>query len=238
MNRKRVEMAHRARGAGELRDVAGEADTGWIWGNSRGGGGAPLKDSTGKPLANLKLVLAGDVEPDHSPSKMGGGMFDDDDDYGAAPRTSRRGGYDEYDDDDYRGGGGNRRGGGRGRGHDRDPYGEDDYDEPRDNSRRRGNANPPPRRTQQQQQQPRYDEEEESFGGLRNRGRGGGGAGSPKKHMSSLRDMISSAKPEEREAKMKKELTYQEELKRQIDEKVRSHYIILLDYCCLSFSCL
>ena len=45
------------------------------------------------------------------------------------------------------------------------------------------------------------------------------GSGSPKKHMSSLREMITSENPVERQAKIKKELTYQEELKRQIDEK-------------------
>ena len=50
------------RGNVSIRDVASEADDGWIWGNNRGGGGAPLKDREGKSLTNLKLVLAGDVK--------------------------------------------------------------------------------------------------------------------------------------------------------------------------------
>lgn len=40
----------------------------WIWGNSRGGGGAPLKDTQGNDVANLKKVLTGVIEVDHSPS--------------------------------------------------------------------------------------------------------------------------------------------------------------------------
>ena len=69
----------RNRQSGGLRDVASEVEDGWIWGSSRGGGGAPLKDSQGKQLTNLKLVLAGDVEPDHSPSKMKNNFAYDDD---------------------------------------------------------------------------------------------------------------------------------------------------------------
>ena len=37
------------------------AEENWFWGNHRGGGGAPLKDTTGKPVANLKKVIAGEV---------------------------------------------------------------------------------------------------------------------------------------------------------------------------------
>lgn len=40
----------------------------WVWGNNRGGGGAPLKDQYGSPVANLKGVLHGDVAVDFSPS--------------------------------------------------------------------------------------------------------------------------------------------------------------------------
>ena len=31
------------------------ADDGWIWGSKRGGGGAPLKDSSGAVITNLRL---------------------------------------------------------------------------------------------------------------------------------------------------------------------------------------
>jgi hypothetical protein len=41
----------------------------WIWGNNRGGGGAPLKDAAGTPLANLRDVVRGNVQPDHSPNR-------------------------------------------------------------------------------------------------------------------------------------------------------------------------
>ena len=117
------------RGVEPIRDVASEADAGWIWGNSRGGGGAPLKDSQGNALTNLKLVLAGDVEADHSPSKSPSkaGRYDYDDYH--APRTSRRCEYDPYDDDEDFSGGRRRRGHGSGDGDGRRRDNYDDYDD-------------------------------------------------------------------------------------------------------------
>jgi hypothetical protein len=42
----------------------------WIWGNTRGGGGAPLKTLKGEQVANLRSVVRGGVEIDvESPSK-------------------------------------------------------------------------------------------------------------------------------------------------------------------------
>ena len=38
----------------------------WIWGNTRGGGGAPLKDVSGAVVTNLRQVVRGSVEVDHS----------------------------------------------------------------------------------------------------------------------------------------------------------------------------
>lgn len=215
------------RGKVSIRDVASEADDGWIWGNSRGGGGAPLKDREGKSLTNLKLVLAGDVEADHSPSKSPGqgDRHDyDDDDY--APRTSRRGDYDAYDDDrDFGGNRRRRRGGGGGGRQQRDDY--DDYDD-RDMAPRRGGGGRRQRNNHDNRhdddydssRRPRQQRERDSIPGL-----DVGGSGSPKKHMSSLRAMNTSEDAEERQAKVKKELTYQEELKRQIDEKKRTKEI-------------
>lgn len=77
----------------------------WIWGNHRGGkslkydvirckhplgGGAPLKDNDGNNVANLKKVIAGEVEVDHSPSPKAKRKppnfrpdYDDDDNYNA-----------------------------------------------------------------------------------------------------------------------------------------------------------
>lgn len=58
----------------------------WIWGNSRGGGGAPLKDNNGNDVANLKKVFTGVVEVDHSPSPNAKLKH---------MQQNRRGGYDE-----------------------------------------------------------------------------------------------------------------------------------------------
>jgi hypothetical protein len=41
-------------------------DDGWFWGNRRGGGGAPLRDSSGAVVTNLRLAVRGAVEIDHS----------------------------------------------------------------------------------------------------------------------------------------------------------------------------
>lgn len=52
-----------------------EVDTGpqddWIWGNQRGGGGAPIKDTAGNQINNLKKVVKGDVVVDTSPKAQG-----------------------------------------------------------------------------------------------------------------------------------------------------------------------
>ena len=58
----------------------------WFWGNNRGGGGAPLKDQSGVPLANLRDVIKGNVQADHSPTR--------------SPIKSRSNRYDS-DEDDY-----------------------------------------------------------------------------------------------------------------------------------------
>jgi hypothetical protein len=107
------------------RNVAEEADQGWIWGSSRGGGGAPLKNKDGTPLTNLKLVINGAVEADHSTPDRS---------FGSGSKTSRRGYNDDdnydYDDRDRRGS----RGGGGGRGGYRE---DDDYYGGRGGDRRR-----------------------------------------------------------------------------------------------------
>ena len=93
----------------------------WIWGNTRGGGGAPLKDVQGNDVANLKKVLAGTIEVDHSPSPNSKGrrnnqLYDDEGtNYGRqngrnnsnhAPNRNNgdnrnRQAYDQDDDGDY-----------------------------------------------------------------------------------------------------------------------------------------
>lgn len=99
----------------------------WIWGNTRGGGGAPLKDVQGNDVANLKKVLTGTIEVDHSPSPNGKARrntqsyreteYDDrDGGYNSkqnarnpqnkAPNhngnnRNRQGGYDQYSDEEF-----------------------------------------------------------------------------------------------------------------------------------------
>ena len=64
----------------------------WIWGNTRGGGGAPLKTLNGQPIANLRAVVRGGVEVDvESPSKRRNKGFDN---------TSSRS-YERDDDRSY-----------------------------------------------------------------------------------------------------------------------------------------
>jgi hypothetical protein len=53
-------------------DVPEDDGSNWFFANRRGGGGAPLKDSFGNSVANLKGVLSGDTRVDHSPSKEQG----------------------------------------------------------------------------------------------------------------------------------------------------------------------
>jgi hypothetical protein len=42
----------------------------WIWGNKRGGGGAPIKDVAGAVVTNLRQVARGSVQVDHSPTNQ------------------------------------------------------------------------------------------------------------------------------------------------------------------------
>lgn len=43
------------------------AEEPWIWGNHRGGGGAPVKDMSGNQVSNLRQVFRGGIEVDASP---------------------------------------------------------------------------------------------------------------------------------------------------------------------------
>ena len=50
-------------------DGGGGGEDTWIWGNTRGGGGAPLKNINGETITNLKKVMNGTIEVDYnSPS--------------------------------------------------------------------------------------------------------------------------------------------------------------------------
>lgn len=90
-------------------------EEGWIWGNSRGGGGAPLRDASGNTVTNLKAIVnvnaheggrqsRRDYSPPmyDSPKKKGPrnnvpplrrNDYDDDDNY-EEPRGRRSGGAD------------------------------------------------------------------------------------------------------------------------------------------------
>jgi hypothetical protein len=71
------------------------SDEPWIWGNTRGGGGAPLKLADGTPVANLRDVMKGNVQPDHSPTRSPTKLslarnFEDDDDSNNIDYDDRR----------------------------------------------------------------------------------------------------------------------------------------------------
>jgi hypothetical protein len=88
------------------------SDEPWIWGNNRGGGGAPLKLADGTPVANLRDVMKGNVQPDHSPTR--------------SPVKAARNFRDEIDDDNRYDGRYNNRNGGKF--NNRDNSYHDDYD--------------------------------------------------------------------------------------------------------------
>lgn len=94
-------------------DNRGDEQDTWIWGNNRGGGGAPVKDQYGSPIADIRRVLVGEVRTDYSPTPAkqhsnnrrdyGREDYDDGDDrqrqipgleshYQASPAQHRRGG--------------------------------------------------------------------------------------------------------------------------------------------------
>ena len=76
-----------------LDDVSGDT---WMWGNTRGGGGAPLRDTSGNTVTNLKLALSGVTDVDHSPTNIRAKKsmaFEDDDPEPPRRRYNR----DEYD---------------------------------------------------------------------------------------------------------------------------------------------
>jgi len=255
---------------GGIRASTPPTDDGWIWGNTRGGGGAPLKDPTGQTVADLRAVVRGEKEVDYSPasptrrsgygedeygsssggksSSFRGGRAsvneDYDDPYGVdeAPPPRRKGGggrksvayadevqqYDDvdrrrsgakkvayYDDepDNYRVG----RGGGTGKAapsalkkNDLESY-ESDLG---GGGGGRGKA-----RRDRERDRDRDREKERERSPIDNVP--DSSSGSPKKYMSSLRLMYTSALPSELSAKARKEQEYQNQLREQIEEKKR-----------------
>lgn len=69
------------------------AEDGWMWGNHRGGGGAPLKSSDGETITNLRKVFHGDVRVDYSPSNSPSKQSN--------ANVPRRGNAYDSDDSDY-----------------------------------------------------------------------------------------------------------------------------------------
>jgi hypothetical protein len=93
-------------------DIPEDDGSNWFFSNRRGGGGAPLKDTFGNSVTNLKGVLSGDTRVDHSPSKEQGAFsnpknkfrnFDGGDDDDLPPKPRRNGGNnrDNADDTSY-----------------------------------------------------------------------------------------------------------------------------------------
>eukprot|EP01032_Pedospumella_encystans_P009146 gene9146-10795_t len=222
----------------------------WIWGNTRGGGGAPLKDVQGNDVANLKKVLTGTIEVDHSPSPNGKARRNnqafrdteyDDRDGGYnnkqnsrnppanAPNRNgnnrnRQGGYDSNNVDEY-----DRRGGRNDRNHNQ-----------RNNNDQRNNNNNKPRYNPYSDEAP-----ERIIPGLndhhspvhhpnnnhRNPNNMQNGpnspryvdnnnGASPKKFMGALRELTGGSNSE-RDAKQRKQAEYQEMLRQQIEDNNR-----------------
>ena len=153
------------------------ADDGWIWGSSRGGGGAPLKSKDGNTITNLKLVIGGAVEPDHSPTGSPNRSS-----HGSDQKTSRRVGYDDDNYDNNYGGGRRDR-----RQDNYDPYYDNDRDDRRGGNRGRGGGRGDSysggegrgsgrKITFRDDAEDDYPNARSGYGG-RNGGRGGGGRG-------------------------------------------------------------
>lgn len=175
----------------------------WIWGNTRGGGGAPLRDQDGNDVANLKKVLTGAVAVDHSPSPKGKGRdhsnFRGDYDDRDSNRGNRRdsngrgrnsGPYDDNDDDRYPPRD-HRSGGGRDGGSDRDRRDRDDRPREKRNSAYR-NVNDDQERIipglndrpgRNDPNSPRVHAHHHQTDQFNHRAAGGGGGGSPQKSL-------------------------------------------------------
>ena len=245
---------------GGVRATTPPTDDGWIWGNTRGGGGAPLKDPTGQTVADLRAVVRGEKEVDYSPASPTRRSGYGDDEYGSSSggkNSSFRGGRgsinEDYDDPYGVEAPPPRRKGGGGR---KSVAYADEVHQYDDVDRRRSGV----------KKVAYYDDEPDNYhvgrGGTgklapsalkknnvesyeSDLGGGGGGrgkvrrdrerererspidnvpdssSGSPKKHMSSLRLMYTSAHPSELSAKARKEQEYQNQLREQIEEKKR-----------------
>jgi hypothetical protein len=177
---------------------------GWFWGNTRGGCGAPLRDGEGNVITNLKAVVKGE-SPNGKPPRRRNDEYDydasDRDRRGGAP-AGRAGGVT----------GGAAKGGRGGRAAARRPVNDeyddyDDYDDDNNSSsnRNRNKARIPDHRTSEDQHS--------------------ASNGSPKKFMGALQEMNSSLSTDERTDKQRRALEYQEQLRKQIEEKNRQKEI-------------
>jgi len=173
--------------------MAAEED--WIWGNHRGGGGAPVKTVNGEQVSNLREVARGNVEVDHlSPSARRG--------------TGR---HTSFDDRDYEGGGG--------RGRDRDRSGDYDYDLG-GGARGAGGA-----RGGRRSRHTAYDDDDRGSSDTHPRSpRGQQQPGPPAQfvspsHRGARKNMFVS--DSEREQRTRKAREYQESLREQVEEKRR-----------------
>lgn len=196
----------------------------WIWGNNRGGGGAPLRDHEGNEVANLRKVLTGVVAVDHSPSPTG--KF-------KGTSNARSGYFEEPIDNrrrDGRDGSTNRAGQNNQRGRNNNGYDSEegdyndrrrggdvrnrDYDEPR----HRDQDEPPNRRPKRQSAYRDQDDQERIIPGLNDRPvnlndpnspriahvHNNYGANSPpKKFMGALKEMVTGGDNRELELKHK-----------------------------------
>jgi hypothetical protein len=109
-----------------------EQEDNWIWGNNRGGGGAPLKDVGGTPVANLRSVMKGNAQVDYSPTRSPVKKNND-------GGSRRRSAHSPDEEDESR----DRRPRRRNHSRDRDSSPDNYRDRDRDRDRDRGGGSPP-----------------------------------------------------------------------------------------------
>jgi hypothetical protein len=73
----------------------------WVWGNHRGGGGAPLRSIDGGNVSNLRAVLRGSQQIDSSPSPTRKNKNNSSENYRDDGRSQNSVRTNDYPDDRY-----------------------------------------------------------------------------------------------------------------------------------------
>lgn len=196
----------------QIKAQVNQPDDGWVWGNHRGGGGAPVRDTDGNNVSNLKGIV-----PNHDQRMSGKGRRDWSPELLPKPKGGRR--FREQVQEE-----------------------EDAFEDIALPARRGGARQPPPLlqpravpKIGNRGAHQNDDEEELFIPGLNNvrmntstssnhnnnQMNSISPGNSPKKFMSAIQEMNSSVTNHEKQAKNKRELEYQAALRKQIEDKQR-----------------